>query len=214
MNPLLSSIDNCSSTVKGVKHYRINKDSCIEQPSKESESYLIVERYNVDAIVKHKPVYKTIGAKGIKTGKRGKINAFSDNSCKRLKFQLRNTVHLFDGMVALTYPADFPYDGKIVKRDLDVMRKRVARRGMAALWVLEFQGRGAPHMHVLVKGKVNKQWLSRAWYEIVGSGDEKHLRAGTTYQHIVDDGDGAGLFNIYISHRSNVVLKSCEVFTD
>lgn len=102
---------------------------------------------------------------------------------------MRNTVHLFNGMVALTYPADFPYDGKIVKRDLDVMRKRVARRGMAALWVLEFQGRGAPHMHVLVKGKVNKQWLSRAWYEIVGSGDEKHLRAGTTYQHIVDDGD-------------------------
>lgn len=43
--------------------------------------------------------------------------------------------------------------------------------------------------HMLIEGKINKQWLLRAWFEIVDSGDERHLRACTTYQHIVDQGD-------------------------
>jgi hypothetical protein len=53
------------------------------------------------------------------------------------------------------------------------------------VWVREFQKRGAPHFHLLVlwpktiKGRPSKVWLSRTWYDIVGSGDAKHVRAGT-----------------------------------
>lgn len=82
------------------------------------------------------------------------------------------------------------------------------------LWRLEFQQRGAPHYHFLlwegpeVEGEqvwsVNEQramvvaksgsrsphnaeifeWMSRTWYRIVGSGDPKHLAAGTRIEPI------------------------------
>ncbi|SPQ02025.1 hypothetical protein NBG4_860010 [Candidatus Sulfobium mesophilum] len=201
MNQLPGSIGDPTRTVKGIsnegsagatsqaKKYRINKDILPQKAVQEPESFLIIERYNVDTIVKHKPLNGVTGTKDRQTGKRGKINGFSDNSRKRLKFQLRNTIHLFNGIIALTYPSEHPFDGKVVKRDIDAFSKRLTRMGMIVTWVLEFQLRGAPHIHMLVKGKINKQWLSEAWYEIVGSKDEKHLKAGTTYQHIVDDGD-------------------------
>ena len=52
------------------------------------------------------------------------------------------------------------------------------------MWVLEFQQRGAPHFHVLTSDYVPKVELSRVWFRIVGSGDEKHLQAGTKIQTI------------------------------
>jgi hypothetical protein len=54
------------------------------------------------------------------------------------------------------------------------------------MWRLEFQARGAIHWNVLVPEKIDKQWLSETWYDIVGSGDLRHLRAGTTIQPIMD----------------------------
>jgi hypothetical protein len=52
-------------------------------------------------------------------------------------------------------------------------------------WKLEFQRRGAPHWHLIlitprtIDGERITKWISKAWYDSVGSGDEKHLRAGT-----------------------------------
>jgi len=48
---------------------------------------------------------------------------------------------------------------------------------------LEYQQR-APHFHLVVMGVpfLARQWLSRAWYQIVGSDDPRHLRAGTQVQ--------------------------------
>lgn len=55
--------------------------------------------------------------------------------------------------------------------------------------VLEFQDRGAPHYHILITGILDRQELSRMWYDIVNSGDPRHLQAGTSIQFIVDDND-------------------------
>ncbi len=55
--------------------------------------------------------------------------------------------------------------------------------------VLEFQDRGAPHYHILITGIIERQKLSRMWYEVVGSDDPRHLQAGTSIQFIVDDDD-------------------------
>lgn len=82
------------------------------------------------------------------------------------------------------------------------------------VWRLEFQKRGAPHFHYLIwdgpkvesmqvwdsnRGKEvtwalpammsehNRDimnWMSETWYRICGSGDEKHLRAGTRIEPI------------------------------
>jgi hypothetical protein len=100
--------------------------------------------------------------------------------------------------VTLTYPDKWDSDWKKWKRDIDVFGKRIKRRYLMGflLWKMEFQKRGAPHFHGVAfntcekgsdgkeKVRIDKDWLSRAWYEVVGSGDEKHLRAGTRVEVI------------------------------
>jgi hypothetical protein len=44
---------------------------------------------------------------------------------------------------------------------------------------MEFQERGAPHFHVLINQAVSRVWLSQVWYRVVGSGDVRHMVAGT-----------------------------------
>jgi hypothetical protein len=93
-------------------------------------------------------------------------------------------------MVTLTLPGDWlavAPTGPAFKRLFDALRRRWERRWGQVTWVwkLEFQRRGAPHLHLYtaVPGGEGRAefltWLSRCWYEVVGSGDERHLRAGT-----------------------------------
>ncbi|WP_442978225.1 rolling circle replication-associated protein [Rhodococcoides yunnanense] len=101
-------------------------------------------------------------------------------------------------MVTLTYPGkDWELvapSGKAVKRHLTLWRKRFEREyGQVArfVWKLEFQRRGAPHIHLWLAlpslpGKTGlgfRVWLSRAWTEVVDHPDDgekrKHLLAGT-----------------------------------
>lgn len=93
-------------------------------------------------------------------------------------------------------PLDTPkIDAKKVKRDIDALGKRLRRfRGFQGLlWKMEMEPRksgallGAlvPHFHLIVLFKqpqqvrVFRRWLALAWFEVVGSGDPKHRRAGT-----------------------------------
>lgn len=90
--------------------------------------------------------------------------------------------------VTLTYPGQWPAQPSKWKRDLDVWIKRLRykHREVAGWWKLEPQQRGAPHFHLLLWGleRVCKSWLSSSWFEVVGSGDERHLRAGTQVQRM------------------------------
>jgi hypothetical protein len=87
----------------------------------------------------------------------------------------------------LTYPGEYSNDPRQWKRDLDTFRKRLKRQypDYCGTWRLEPQKRGAPHFSGFLWGCDDlgtvrgKKWFSRQWYEVVGSGDEKHLRAGT-----------------------------------
>lgn len=87
----------------------------------------------------------------------------------------------------LTYPGEYSDDPKAWKRDLDAFFLRLRRRyhGLCSTWRLEPQKRGAPHFCGFLWGcddlktKDGKVWFSSAWYEVVRSGDQKHLRAGT-----------------------------------
>ncbi len=91
-----------------------------------------------------------------------------------------------------TYPAEFPLDAATFKRHLDMFGKRFLRAYPEAgfFWKLEFQKRGAPHFHTIVFGlhlqeKTRalcrfREWLAETWFEVVNSGDSKHLAAGTS----------------------------------
>jgi hypothetical protein len=94
-------------------------------------------------------------------------------------------------MLTLSYPGAWRRwcpDPATAIAHLDAFAKRFERATgipLRAVWVREFQRRGAPHFHLLalwpkcIDGQLSQRWLSRVWYEIVGSEDPRHLRAGT-----------------------------------
>lgn len=115
--------------------------------------------------------------------------------------------------LTLTYPGEWDNNPGKWKRDLDVFLHALKRQWpeVWGTWKLEFQKRGAPHFHALlwdgpkVKGieaqRCNGKfcvvpdvsdpetlklfnWMSTTWYRIVGSGDEKHLVAGTRIEPV------------------------------
>ena len=135
-------------------------------------------------------------------GVRGKVRGYSSASRRRL---FREVNRLPDGLplplfTTLTLPggygfreADFIGDAASpasMAGAFKVMRKRLERAypESVGIWRKEWQKRGALHWHLALWGMgVNggrdlrrvQEWLSRSWYEAVGSGDERHLRAGT-----------------------------------
>ncbi|TGG76136.1 hypothetical protein D8771_30930 [Streptomyces albus] len=115
-------------------------------------------------------------------------------------------------MTTLTYPGDWEAvapTGKAVKRHLDQYRKRFERAWgvpYVGIWKLEFQRRGAPHLHLwgpepegtagelrrltatryrpaVGDGLPYREWLSVVWADIVDHPDpeqkRRHIRAGT-----------------------------------
>lgn len=122
-----------------------------------------------------------------------KIKMFTQKSMKRLAFVASNTDVVFTHMTTLTYPKEFESDGKIVKKHLNVFLTWLRQRneGVNYLWFLEFQERGAPHYHVLTDCHLDKRAVSQRWYDIVGSGDKKHLRAGTRTERLRSERGGA-----------------------
>lgn len=126
--------------------------------------------------------YVVVGHGG--RGERGDINELSHNSLMRMAFVAHNTSINFDVMVTLTYPKNYPSDGKAVKYHLKKFLLWLTRSTdvVSYFWFMEFQRRGAPHFHIFTYGGDvirRKKDVSKRWYEIVDSGDEKHLKAGT-----------------------------------
>ncbi len=100
-------------------------------------------------------------------------------------------------MVTLTYPGDWEVvapDGASVKRHMVLWCKRFQREydePARYIWKLEFQRRGAPHIHLWMappispgrSGRSFAQWLSEAWAQVVDHPDveqkARHRLAGT-----------------------------------
>lgn len=153
------------------------------------------------------------------SSRRGKVTEWSRAS-RRHMFktipQLDYSSWADDGgvlaMVTLTLPGQWEQvapDGRTWKRLIDTLRKRWIREvgtPWRGLWKMEFQRRGAPHQHMLMRipavvGEDEQQqsfetWLSRTWADLckaavynrstadglayVAAGEyDKHLRAGT-----------------------------------
>lgn len=121
---------------------------------------------------------------------RSVVTDFSRASRRRLLHTLgrvrRDHLPVF---VTLTYPGSWPASPVEWKRHLDIFAKRLRRAwpGSAFVWKLEPQRRGAPHFHLLLWGADYSQlrgWLPGVWYEVVASGDARHLRAGTRVEFI------------------------------
>ena len=94
-------------------------------------------------------------------------------------------------MVTLTYPGDWRAAAPtpdVVNRHRIAFLKRFERatgHRLAHIWKREFQERGAPHLHLYgwwprkVGDLYLIAWVSKTWYEVVGTGLREHLNAGT-----------------------------------
>jgi hypothetical protein len=79
------------------------------------------------------------------------------------------------------------------------MARRFGARVLGVLWRLERQKRGAWHYHCLVAFAPRKApriaalrtWASDSWAAVVGSGDPRHLRAGTQCRWVTGADDPA-----------------------
>jgi hypothetical protein len=110
-------------------------------------------------------------------------------------------------MLTLTYPGDWRSlapSPEASKAHLAAFSRRWFRKvgRLPLVWKLEFQRRGAPHYHllVLVPDELDvrdlRAWVASAWFGVVGSGDVRHLHAGTSvdvqYRHA--DASGIGFY--------------------
>lgn len=123
-------------------------------------------------------------------GKRSQVGGFSRASRQRLLERLHEICQAeipagSIGMVTLTWPGEFPAPGAAkVCLVAWIARLRRAWGRVPLFWKLEPQVRGAPHFHLLVfwgqtiseaEDKRRVEWCSRAWYDLAGGGDCKHL---------------------------------------
>lgn len=121
----------------------------------------------------------------------------SYRSLLHLVHKLRNCSVMFRSLLTLTYPEDFPNDGRLVKKQLDrflkAFRRRYGKRPYA--WFLEFQDRGAPHFHMLtdIDGwEIDRDWLGRTWSRIVdGGGKCYRVHAHVKQWEVMRKKDGA-----------------------
>jgi hypothetical protein len=153
----------------------------------------------------------TTGTVERKSSRRGAVREFSWRSRRRLMERAWDLGELErpDLMLTLTMPAEWRSvcaDGRAFKRHVKAWRARLTRHLLplgvgdwAALWFLEFQARGAPHLHVILWGPglafldvdAMRKWTSESWSEVVGHADpverEKHLHAGTRVERMRRD---------------------------
>ena len=145
---------------------------------------------------------------------RGDVCGFSSSSRGRLMRKLMRLDwslllpppepgKIYSTFTTLTYPDNFPSMWETWKRDLDVFSKRFYRKfsDAAVIWKMEVKkrksgenaGQDAPHFHLLtyhpnaIEMGEFRSWLSMAWFEVVNSGDDDHLLAGTSSDPVYGD---------------------------
>lgn len=132
-----------------------------------------IEVYKRDVRVKWRAVHdsKAVHVGGV----RGAITERSGRSRKLLSFTLANTETPLIGHLVLTWRV-VPMDGIVVKTQLryflDALRKRWGKR-IEYLWWLEFQARGAPHIHVVTSGAIHDELGKRAVMRWTGQGAKR-----------------------------------------
>jgi hypothetical protein len=86
------------------------------------------------------------------------------------------------------------------------------------MWKREFQDRGAPHLHIFgwwpwrINDHSIHAWLTRSWFEIVGSTDIRHARAGTRvdYHQSIKMSDPARVGNYFASYATSKGSKEYQ----
>jgi hypothetical protein len=121
--------------------------------------------------------------------KRGDISSLSRKSLFRLLFLVRETSIKLTSLLTLTYPAEYPGTGKVVKSHWNTLRlhlKQLFKCDVDYVWFLEFQKRGAPHLHVMLSHRVwpgLRQEVAIRWSKLVGKDPEMRYKVYRVHNH-------------------------------
>ena len=130
-------------------------------------------------------------------------------------------------MITLTYPNDWETvvpNGSIFKSHIQAFLRRYEHdfgEAFVGLWKMEFQRRGAPHLHILTSlpdaAWVIRDWASWAWADIVNHPEPaervKHEAAGTRVDEWLDfPVFDAHLIAIYFSKHSSPNSNSAKEY--
>ena len=143
---------------------------CTDSPGESRQIW--VHKYDVDIKVK-RPARSSF----IPSGLKAPIFSFSDESRARLLHVCRNSGRHIKSQFCLTYHESYPEDGKQVKAHLHAFityLKRKFGNDTYYLWCLEFQKRGAPHVHFfssLEPASETGAILAKMWVDIINGGD-------------------------------------------
>lgn len=130
--------------------------------------------------------------------KRGDVQGYSKKSRRRFMHTMgKLKMDKKPIWVDLTIPDGVDYSPKAVNGYRDAFGKRLLRRFPKAsiIWRREYQDRKSgvdlgtlkPHYHCFVFGvdRANlRAWVPQNWYEVVGSGNQDHLKAGTSVKRL------------------------------
>lgn len=128
-------------------------------------------------------------------GGRGDVSVFSSQSRMRLLRLLAQVsppaVNGFRHRVTfLTLTARLFYHPRKFKEFMRTFFKRLGRKSprLAIIWRLEYQKRGAPHVHCIVYNApfIDKKWIQEAWGEIIGQVRPfTRIEAIRSYKHLM-----------------------------
>lgn len=171
-----------AASTRASHEMELNVMPSISEFSREIQYYKGAAR-----IIYHNPDKKKRDDKLQGKPKGSKIREYTPRTAVRLNLHLTEFSEKYKHEITVTYPAEFPTDGLIVRKHRHELLRRLKRHGVKNYTTcLEFQERGAPHIHVLVDKWVNFRKLKNMWFKIVGSGDPLHLEAGTSINDIQD----------------------------
>lgn len=125
-------------------------------------------------------------------GRRDVVRRFSAGSKSRLTRYLSSALADYRYMATLTMPGEWSRDGEVFKQQVDrylvwFMRQMRQQTEVGVdhdsiCWFLEFQQRGAPHIHFLYTSRVHWELAAKRWAD--GIGDPDAWRTSTRFETI------------------------------
>lgn len=135
------------------------------------------------------------------------IKEFSYKSQRNCKFMFDSASRDLSTAITLTYPIELreKLDGRLIKKHFKAFILAYLRRfGLTGryIWVLEFQKNRNPHFHLVTDCRadirIQREFVAARWFKIVGSGLEKHFKAGTSCEVVRSQAGVASYLSSYL----------------
>lgn len=121
-------------------------------------------------------------------GNKTKITSVNKRSLDRMIYKVSASGLKFKSLITLTYGQNFPINGRKVKADLNTFMVYLKRSfgNFSYVWFLEFQTRGAPHIHIIntlpSPDDCKRELMATIWADIAEDGNWHYTEVKPPYK--------------------------------